>query len=106
MNAVILLGGKQYSIKIGDLLIVELLSVKIKKELNIKDVLLIFDNNKCLIGNPFVQNSFVKIKILEHLKHDKITVLKFKRRKHYIKRFGHRQCCTKIQVLDINYNNS
>ncbi|WP_338516127.1 50S ribosomal protein L21 [Candidatus Legionella polyplacis] len=103
MRAVILLGGKQYFIKVGDLLIIELLSVEVKKEMNIKDVLLIFDDHKCLIGNPFVQNSFVKIKVLEHSRHNKITVLKFKRRKHYIKRCGHRQYCTKIQVLNINY---
>ena len=62
-----------------------------------------FVNDKNMtFGSPFLNNISVKLKVVKHFKDKKIDVIKFKRRKNYIKRMGHRQNYTIVKVISIN----
>jgi len=95
MIAVIQTGGKQYLVKKGDKIKIE----KIDKEGEIEftDVLLVDDN----IGKPTIKNAKVVAKILNQGKGDKVIVFKYKSKKRYKKKAGHRQPYTEIQIKDI-----
>lgn len=70
-------------------------------ELTFDSVLLTTDDSKTVVGAPFVKNASVKVKVLEHLKDDKVIVFKKKRRISYKKTVGHRQQYTKVEVTGI-----
>ncbi len=100
--AVIKTGGKQYKVSEGDTLLVEKLDVEEGKTLDIKDVLLVADGDKVEVGKPIVESGSVRVKVLSQEKDDKIVVLKYKKRKNYRKKTGHRQKLTKLQVEKIS----
>ena len=64
-------------------------------------VLLISDKKDTQIGKPFIENSIVEGKIKEHYRDKKISIIKFKRRKHYSRIAGHRQNMTRIEITKI-----
>ncbi len=102
MFAVIQTGGKQYKAEKGCTLEVEKLDFieGSKKEFN--EVLLLADASGAVsVGAPFVAGASVLIEIVEHLREDKIIVFKKKQRANYRRKHGHKQCKTKIRVLDI-----
>lgn len=102
MNAVIKTGGKQYTVNSGDLVDVELLSGNPGDEIEFKEVLLLTDDRGGVqVGTPFVENAVVKAKIVEEKKGKKIVVFKFKRRKDYRNKNGHRQRYTTVEITDI-----
>ncbi len=104
MYAVIETGGKQYRVKEGDVFFVEKLPGE-KEELVVFDqVLLISKENgeSPLIGNPYLENAKVACEIVEQFRGKKILVFKFKRRKKYRRRRGHRQYYTRLKVLQIS----
>jgi large subunit ribosomal protein L21 len=102
MYAVIESGGKQYRVNEGSVLKVEKLDATAGDHLSIDRVLMVSDGNgNVKVGNPVVSNARVEVEILEQGRDKKITVFKYKRRKNYRKKQGHRQPFTKIKVLKI-----
>lgn len=100
MIAVIKTGGKQYIVKPGDKLKVEKLDNKEGEEISFSDVLLVEKNKKVEIGNPLVKTE-VQAKILSHGKGDKVIVFKYKPKKRYSRKIGHRQPYTEIEIIGI-----
>ncbi|MDD4995566.1 MAG: 50S ribosomal protein L21 [Patescibacteria group bacterium] len=103
MIAIIKTGGKQYKIKPGSVLKVEKLDVEAGKTIEIKEVLLIADENGAdiKIGDPLVKGASVEAKVLEQGRADKIRVIKYKPKIRYRKEFGHRQPYTKLEIVSI-----
>ncbi|MGA1861917.1 50S ribosomal protein L21 [Deferribacter thermophilus] len=101
MFAIVKTGGKQYTVKVGDVLKVEKLNADTGSTVEIKDVLAVATEQDLVLGTPVVENAKVAVEVLEHGRDKKILVFKKKRRKDYKKRYGHRQYYTKIKVKDI-----
>ena len=101
MYAVIVTGGKQYKVAKDDVLKVEKLVADEGEKITFGDVLLIADGDNVRIGTPTLAGSKVVATVVTHGRHRKIHVLKFKRRKQYLKRQGHRQDYTQIKITSI-----
>lgn len=102
MQAVIKTGGKQYRVNPGDVLKVEKLDAEEGGQVEFDQVLLISGDAGVTVGNPLISGAKVTASVLEHGRGKKIRIIKFKRRKHHLKRQGHRQYYTKIQIADIS----
>lgn len=103
MFAVISSGSKQYKVKAGDLIKVEKLDVAAGETIDISDVLLLSDESgKVTVGQPIVEGAKVVAKVNLHGRGPKVTVVKFLRRKHHLKRMGSRQSYTELSILDIS----
>jgi len=100
MYAIVSIGGKQYKVEEGLELRVEKLPIKGKK-ITLKEVLLISDNEKIEIGRPFVEKAKVICEILGGEKSEKIVIFKYRRRKNYRKKIGHRQTLSVLRVKEI-----
>ena len=100
--AIIESGGKQYKIKKGDVVKLELLASE-SQAIQFDKVLLVFDTegNTFEIGTPYLPKVHVEAKILETGKSKKVRVLKFKPKVRSKKLYGHRQPYTKVQIVDI-----
>lgn len=101
MYAVIETGGKQYRVQEGDVVFVEKLSVSEGEEYTFDKVLAVSKNDELLTGNP-VEGATVSAKVLSQGKDKKIIVFKYKPKKGYRRKQGHRQPHTKIQIEKIN----
>ena len=102
MFAIIKTGGKQYKIKENDIIFVEKLKNKKGDKVDIKDVLLLSNDEKNIkIGTPSLKGISVKAEVLEQKKNKKVIVFKKKRRKNYKKKNGHRQEITVLKILKI-----
>jgi len=101
MLAVIKTGGKQYKVKEGDKLKVEKLEGKEGGKITFSEVLLMGDDKDIKIGNPFVKGAKVEGKILKTAKGKKVTGIKFKPKKRYKVKFGHRQTFTEVEITKI-----
>lgn len=101
MHAVIRTGGKQYRVAQGDVLRVESLAHEPGSQIELTDVLLIGEDEQVVIGNPLVEGGVVTAQVCGHGRGDKINVIKFKRRKKYRRKQGHRQNYTEIKVVGI-----
>ncbi len=101
MYAVIKSGGKQHRVKEGDMLKVEKLDLETGSKFNFDEVLLVSEAEKLNIGAPLVKGSKVTGEVVAHGRHDKIKILKFKRRKHHMKQMGHRQWFTEVKITGI-----
>ena len=101
MQAVISTGGKQYKVQEGDTLRVEKLLVEEGGSLDFDQVLMVTDGDDVKIGTPFVTGAKVTAKVKSHGRGEKIEILKFKRRKHHMKRQGHRQSYTELEITGI-----
>ena len=101
MYAVIATGGKQYRVEEGDRLRVERLDADEGAEIALDRVLLVGDGEHVTVGRPFVENGKVAATVRGHGRHKKITVVKFKRRKNYLRRRGHRQGFTELEIMSI-----
>jgi large subunit ribosomal protein L21 len=102
MQAVIKTGGKQYTVNPGDVLDVEILEGNPGDAIEFNEVLMVSnDNGDVQIGAPVVENAVVKAKIITEKKGKKIIVFKFKRRKDYRNKNGHRQRYTTVEITDI-----
>ncbi len=99
--AVIKTGGKQYKVSEGQTLNVEKLTAEIGSKLNLETLLTAeAEGDKVAVGQPTLGDK-VEVKVLEHGKAKKVSVVKFKNKVHYKKNVGHRQPFTKIEVLKI-----
>jgi large subunit ribosomal protein L21 len=102
MQAVVKTGGKQYKVAEGDILKVEKLTADVGAKLKLDNILSIVDGEKTIIGAPLVKGANVDVSVVSHGRHDKVKIFKMKRRKHYMKRQGHRQSFTELKVEKIN----
>ena len=101
MLAVIKTGGKQYLVQPGDKIKIEKLEQQIGNEVTFSDVLLVQKDDKVEIGNPIVKSAKVQAKVINQGKGDKIIVFKYKAKKRYSKKMGHRQPYTEIEITGI-----
>ncbi len=98
MFAIFETGGKQYKVQQGDTIYVEKLEVADGQEIKFENILMV--DNK--FGQPYVKGASVVAVVEKHGKNKKIRVIKFKSKKHYYKRQGHRQPYTKLIIKSIN----
>ncbi len=100
MYAIIATGGKQYKVEVGTEVMVEKLDAEIGTNVDF-DVLLMADGDSVQIGRPVLEGVTAKAEVLEHGKGKKVIVFKYKPKKDYRKKQGHRQPYTKVKVLSI-----
>jgi len=100
MYAIIRTGGKQYKVEEGDELCVEMLDAEIGSEVSM-DILMLSDGTDVKVGKPVVDGVSAKAEVLEHGKGDKVIVFKYKPKKNFRKKQGHRQPYTKIKIKSI-----
>ena len=101
MFAVIQVAGFQYRVEKGQVLRVPLLKAKEGDSLTLEDVLLIQDGESTKIGTPKVEGATISAKVLGHGRTPKLVAGKFKRRRKYRRRWGHRQDYTELEISDI-----
>lgn len=101
MLAVIKTGGKQYLVKPGDKIKIEKIEKEPSKEIIFDQVLLLEKNKKLEIGKPNVKGAKVKAKVLEQGRGEKVIVFKYKPKKRYKKKKGHRQPYTLVEITKI-----
>jgi large subunit ribosomal protein L21 len=104
MYAIIVDRNKQYKITNDQIFKIDFINKKINDVLTIDNILLLIENEKIIIGNPYIKNKTIELKILNHVKDKKISIIKFKRRKHYMKHMGHRQNFTLVKVISVISN--
>lgn len=101
MYAVVVTGGKQYRVMQGETLRVEKLEAEAGSEVTLDNVLMLGDSDGVKLGDD-VNGASVIAKVVSHGRADKIRIIKFRRRKHHMKRQGHRQYYTEIEITGIN----
>ncbi len=101
MYAVIKTGGKQYRVNVGEVLKIEQLSADVGSHVTFNEILMLADGENLTVGTPLIANASVQAVIMEHGRHKKIKIIKFRRRKHHMKRMGHRQNYTQIKITAI-----
>ena len=102
MYAVLQTGGKQYKVQEGDVLFVEKLDVEEGSTVEFDTVLAVSKDSGLVIGKPMVEGAKVTAKVVAQGKAKKVIVLKYKPKKDYRKKQGHRQPYTKLQIEKIN----
>jgi len=102
MYAVIKSGGKQYRVSEGDVLRVEKLDASEGAAYDFNEVLLVADGDKVTVGAPTVDGGKVSAEVVRHGRDRKIEVIKFKRRKNYHRKHGHRQHFTEVKITGIS----
>ena len=101
MKAIIVTGGKQYTVAEGDILFVEKLGVEAEETVKFEQVLAVLDGENTKFGTPVVEGAAVEAKVVKNGKGKKITVLKYKPKKGEKKKIGHRQPYTKVEITKI-----
>lgn len=101
MYAVIQTGGKQYRVTEGQVLKVETLQGEVGDEIQFTEVLMFAEGEKVQCGTPLLSKASVKATIIDHARHKKVRIIKFRRRKHYMRRAGHRQNYTEVKITAI-----
>lgn len=102
MYAVIVSGGKQHRVQEGEILRLEKIEAATGDTVEFDRVLLVAKDGNVTLGAPLVSGAKVKAEILSHGRADKVTIIKFRRRKHSMKRQGHRQWYTDVKITGIN----
>lgn len=102
MQAVFVTGGKQYRVSKGDKIRVESLDIEPGKTVKFDQVLMLADGDKSKIGTPVVKGSKVSARVIANGRGKKIEIIKFHRRKHHMKRQGHRQNYTEVEITGIS----
>ncbi|MES9993210.1 MAG: 50S ribosomal protein L21 [Candidatus Thiodiazotropha sp.] len=102
MYAVIQTGGKQYRVAEGDTIKVEMLTADEGSSVELDKVLMITNGDDVKVGTPYVDGGKVTATVKSHGRGKKVKIIKFRRRKHHMKRQGHRQWYTELQVTGIS----
>ncbi|MDO5039583.1 MULTISPECIES: 50S ribosomal protein L21 [unclassified Clostridium] len=101
MYAVVLTGGKQYRVQEGDVLFVEKLNAEVDSQVELTEVLAVSNGETLTVGKPMVEGAKVVAKVVAQGKAKKITVFKYKAKKDYRRKNGHRQPYTKLVIEKI-----
>jgi large subunit ribosomal protein L21 len=101
MYAIIESCGKQYKVAEGDVVFFEKLDVEADKKVTFDKVVLVSEDGKVQVGNPYVKGIKVEGKVVSHGKGKKIIVFKYKAKKNYRRKQGHRQPYTKVEITGI-----
>ena len=102
MYAIIETGGKQYKVSEGDFVFVEKLDVEAGDTVTIDKVLVVANGDEISVGAPYVEGATVEASAVKNGKDKKIIVYKYKAKKGYHKKQGHRQPYTKLEIKKIN----
>ena len=102
MYAVIVTGGKQYRVSQGDKLRVEKLDAAEGESVDLDQVLMVVDGEDIKIGTPLLDGGKVTAEVKTHGRDEKVDIIKFRRRKHHMKRQGHRQAYTELEITGIS----
>ncbi|HPE80656.1 MAG: 50S ribosomal protein L21 [Lysobacteraceae bacterium] len=102
MYAVIQTGGKQYRVAQGSTLKVEKIDAAEGASVELGNVLMVADGDNVKVGAPYLDGSKVTATVKAHGRGKKVMIVKFRRRKHHMKRQGHRQAFTEIEVTGIS----
>jgi large subunit ribosomal protein L21 len=95
-------GGKQHRVTEGEIVKIEMLKAEPGEEVVFDQVLMVADGDDVAVGTPYVSGGKVTAEVLRHDRHKKISVLKFKRRKDFLRRQGHRQYFTELKITAIS----
>ena len=101
MKAVIVTGGKQYTVAEGDVLYIEKLEAEAEATVTFEQVLAVLDGENTKIGAPVVEGAAVEAKVVKNGKGKKIDVIRYKAKKNEKKHIGHRQPYTKVEITKI-----
>ena len=101
MKAIIVTGGKQYTVAEGDILYIEKLNAEAESTVNFDQVLAVLDGENSKIGAPIVEGATVEAKVVKNGKAKKITIFRYKAKKNEKKKIGHRQPYTKVEITKI-----
>ena len=101
MKAVIVTGGKQYTVAEGDVLYIEKLNVEAEETVKFEQVLAVLDGENSKVGAPVVEGAVVEAKVVKNGKGKKIDVIKYKPKKGEKRHIGHRQPYTKVEITKI-----
>ena len=101
MKAIIVTGGKQYTVAEGDVLFVEKLNAEEAATVKFEQVLAILDGENTKFGAPVVEGAAVEAKVVKNGKAKKVTIFKYKPKKGEKKKMGHRQPYTKVEITKI-----
>lgn len=102
MYAIIQTGGKQYRVAKDEVINVEKLNGELGQSVDFDEILMISDGDNIQMGTPFIAGAKVTAEVMEHGRAKKVEILKFKRRKHHMKRQGHRQAFTAVKIKEIS----
>ena len=100
MYAIIATGGKQYRVSEGDVIYIEKLDAQVDSTVSF-DVLLVGNDGDVKIGTPVVEGVKVEGKVVGQVRGEKIVVFKYKAKKNYRRKQGHRQPYTKVEITKI-----
>ena len=101
MKAVIVTGGKQYTVAEGDVLYVEKLNAEAEATVKFDQVLAVLDGENTKIGAPVVEGAAVEAKIVKNGKGKKLDIIRYKAKKNEKRHIGHRQPYTKVEITKI-----
>ncbi len=101
MYAVIKAGGKQYRVKSGEQLRVELMTADVGASVSFDEVLMVGEGDTAKVGAPLVPGAVVKATVVAHGRGDKVHIFKLRRRKHFQKSQGHRQSYTEVRIDEV-----
>ncbi|MBW5803127.1 50S ribosomal protein L21 [Coxiella endosymbiont of Ornithodoros amblus] len=101
MYAIIKTGGKQHRVTEGQMLKVEKLAQGVGQPVKFNNVLMVAAGDELYIGTPSVKNAAVTAEVVDQGRQAKIEIIKFKRRKHHMKRKRHRQAFTAVKIMRI-----
>lgn len=101
MYAIIETGGKQYKVEEGQELVIEKLAAEADETVTVENVLMLNNDGTVTVGKPFVEGAKVTLKVVENGKARKITVYKYKPKKNYRRKKGHRQPFSRVVVESI-----
>ena len=102
MHAIIETGGKQYKVAEGDTLFIEKLAVEAGEAVTFDKVLAVIDGDKITVGTPVVEGAKVDASVVKNGKGKKVIVFKYKPKKGYRRKQGHRQPYTKVTIGKIS----
>ena len=100
MYAIIATGGKQYRVSEGDVIYIEKIDAQVDSTVSF-DVLLVGNDGDVRIGTPIVEGAKVEGKVVGQIRGEKIIVFKYKSKKNYRRKQGHRQPYTKVEITKI-----
>ncbi len=101
MYAIVVTGGKQYRVAKDQVVRVEKIELGEGETYHFDKILLVGEGGQVKIGAPYLEQNKVAAQILSHGRADKVNIIKFRRRKHHIKRQGHRQFYTDLKITSI-----